>query len=179
MARSCWGLRGAGICANGLKTLIAVVPVSPEIERKARVYIPDEFKARPKIRGIVIGIGSADKRVTSADSPAHLLQTCRHKVVDVLFESANSITQIFCTEVRYSPTPETEEPEIALVAEVVLVDNTAASAEGILLIDDDRILVAEDICKRYTTIRSGILPTINVVADATNDNLPNPISISL
>ena len=166
MARSWLGFcRGAGICANRLKTLIVVVPVSPEIERKARVYIPDEFKARPKIRGFVIGIGSADKRVTSADSPDICCRPADHKVVDVLFESVNGLTQIFCTEVRYSPTPETEEPEIALVAEVVLPDNTAASAEGILLIDDDRILVAVDICKRYITVRSGNLPTINVVAE--------------
>ena len=108
-----------------------MVPVSPEIERKARVHIPDEFKARPKIRGVVIGIGSADKRVSSADSLDICCRPADDKVVNVLFEGANGITQIFCTEVRYSPTPETEEPEIALVAEVVLVDKTAASAEGI------------------------------------------------
>ena len=119
--------RPIAICAKRLKTRIAVVPISPEIERKAGGHIPDKFETRSEQSRIPIGIHAARKNSWSGLVDIGCT-SAEHKVVDVRFESANRITKIFCTEVRYSLSEEPENSEIALVAEVVLPDHTAADA---------------------------------------------------
>ena len=51
-----------------------------------------------------------------------------HKIVDVRLESTNRIAKILCAEVCHSPSEESENSEIALIAEVILPDHTAAGA---------------------------------------------------
>ncbi len=117
-----------------------MVPISPEIERKAGVDIPDKLEARSEQSvAFRYGLHAADKRVLEPVSWTFVAASAEHKIVDVRFESANRITKIFCAEVRYSPSEESENSEIALVAEVVLPDHTAASAVRIRRTDDDRI----------------------------------------
>ena len=115
-----------------------MIPVSPQIEREARIYIPDKLKARSVQTRVSIRIDAA----LNVRSPGLLDVRCRpakHGVIDVRFESANRIAQIFCAEVRYSISEESEKPEIALVAEVILPDNTTANAEFIRRTDMDSI----------------------------------------
>ena len=88
------------------------------------------------------------------------------KIVHVGFEIANRIAQILCGEVRYTISEETKNPEITLVAKVILPDHAAAQAVSIRGSDIDRIGSAEYVCEcRVPLGTRNIARALDVVAD--------------
>ena len=88
------------------------------------------------------------------------------KVVHVGFEIANRVTQILCGEVGYTPSEETENPEITLIAKVILPDHTTAGAVVIRGSDINRIGTAQYVGERRVPLGTGnIIRAFNVVAD--------------
>src|SRR5262249_19366527 len=80
------------------------------------------------------------------------------------FECSGDITKAFCREVRCAVAEEREQPEITLVAIIILPDSAASDAIRIRRTDENPIGSPVDIGKRCSTVGSD-LRTLDVVSD--------------